>query len=271
MKTFLAISFILCLTLSSCDCVQHYSAVIYDQESKEPLEGVQVKKKGRTNIDTESRENGWVIWEGISGGIFKCPEPELVFSKKGYQNTTNSDHTDTIFMVKTKEEVSNSSLQINDSLPHFYWSLDLDTVKEEIPISMYNESYLLKTSKYSLNDSAIHRKVFIDKIGGNEGEMQEAIDVSHNYVVHLNLEHKGKTVVEKLITKDFFKDSLDLDFYNESTIFYSEYKSVRSNRMYFNLVLIKPDSDWAVELKYALFFQTKKKGQLDFWGVKYRE
>jgi hypothetical protein len=158
-----------------------------------------------------------------------------------------------------------------DSIPHFYWSLDLDTVKEEIPISMYNKSYVLKTKKYSLNDSANHRTVSIDKVDGNEGEMQDAIDVSHNYVVHLNLEYKGKTVVEKLITKDFFKDSLDLDFYNESTIFYSEYKLVRSNRMYFNLVLIKPDTDWAVELKYALFFQTNKKGQVDYWGVKPRE
>ena len=47
-----------------------------------------------------------------------------------------------------------------------------------------------------------------------------------------------------------------------------EYKSIRSNRLYFKANIEFPDTDWLIGTDFAIFYKTEKKGQIDFWNIK---
>lgn len=152
--------------------------------------------------------------------------------------------------------------------PIFYADIDNEKQHNFEIINIENEQYKLEINKYCLNDSAIRQNISID--GESEGKLMPAIQVYHNYEVMLHLgkfKSDPNTIFMKKISKEIFKDSLSEEFYNQATVFYVNYHSTLSNRVYCKVVLSMPDSDWQEEFICAIFFRTDKISQMDFWKI----
>jgi hypothetical protein len=157
--------------------------------------------------------------------------------------------------VETTVKEDKSDLQIN------YWNLSYDTAYFEQNIKVDNDEYILQIKSYSKNDSLL---TSYDSTSNYK-------IVGHNSVVHLLLKKGDSLVLDKVLTRENFKDSMDTDFYNYSLLTGVNYESVRSNRIYCQAYLCMPDSDFCYQTDFAIFFQTEKKGQIDYWNFKLRE
>jgi hypothetical protein len=151
-------------------------------------------------------------------------------------------------------------------VPIFYADIDTKKQHDFELINVENDQYHLAIDKYCLNDSSLRQKIYMD--GELGGKLKPVIQVYHNYEVML---HLGKlksdpyTIFKKRISKEIFKDSLSAEFYNQARVFNVSYHSARSNRIYFDVILSVPDSDWQEEFMCAIFFRTNKTSQLDYW------
>lgn len=92
--------------LVGCDCVRTVSATVLDQDTKAPLQQVEVRERHGDGTCEElsftTDETGLFEFRDISGGIRKCPEVELHFAKKGYvpvdRTFPSATAGDTVFM-----------------------------------------------------------------------------------------------------------------------------------------------------------------------------
>lgn len=132
-----------------------------------------------------------------------------------------------------------------------YRPLNFDTTVFEKDLSMYNKPYHLKISAYSLNDSGVAIK------------MNDSTVVIHNTASRIILTQGGRPVIDKIITKTDFKDSISNYTYRISTLRDVTYEAVRTNRLYFNCWLSNEAGKH--EMKFAIFYQGPHKGRLDFW------
>jgi hypothetical protein len=79
------IIYILIIFLFGCDCIQEIEGYIVDDNSEMLIEGVRIWKKQRPHIIEESDSDGFFKYYGISGGIRKCADIDLIFEKEGYE------------------------------------------------------------------------------------------------------------------------------------------------------------------------------------------
>ena len=83
MKFIKLIFILISMIVLSCDCMQNVSGTILDSETKEPIDGVFVKKISRSNGEyTDSNGNFELMY--TDGGLFKCPPMKIIINKKGY-------------------------------------------------------------------------------------------------------------------------------------------------------------------------------------------
>lgn len=99
--------------LSSCDCTQQADGVVLDKQTKLPVESVALgkyEKSDSTNpfsrrIYTDLK--GRFDYNGISGGIGKCPDLVLYFDKEGYKQLKvtfeSFSERDTVYLEKIKD------------------------------------------------------------------------------------------------------------------------------------------------------------------------
>lgn len=92
---------------ASCDCMQKASGIVLDKDDKQVIENVAV---GKREISTDKPDsdcvftdkNGQFDYDGISGGLFTCPDLVLYFNKKGYKpiKVTFDSHStnDTVYL-----------------------------------------------------------------------------------------------------------------------------------------------------------------------------
>jgi len=152
---------------------------------------------------------------------------------------------------------------VKDTIGRYYRAIDKDSLVKDLKLSMYNEPYDLRIVMYCLNDSAVVNKVIIP----SDNSSHNALDYSHNYSASITLSKNNEIVLEKEITKELFKDSLDSRFYNECSLFAVDFDLVRTNRLYFNVKLGVPATEWMEVYNVAIFYQTEKKGQIDFLRI----
>lgn len=92
MRKFTLALFIISLTvIYSCDCIQSVHGVVIGSTSGSPVDSVNVSRyyKGEVvfyglNNDTHTSEDGYFEFNGMTGGIFRCPRLELYFERDGY-------------------------------------------------------------------------------------------------------------------------------------------------------------------------------------------
>jgi len=74
--------------LAGCDCMRTVSATVLDQDTKAPLQQVEVRERYGDGTYEEltftTNESGLFVFRDNSGGLRKCPDVELHFAKKGY-------------------------------------------------------------------------------------------------------------------------------------------------------------------------------------------
>lgn len=167
-------------------------------------------------------------------------------------------------MVKVEEQLQIDPSNNSQQLETFYSDIDEEEQIIVEPLNIENEKFRLEINKYSLNDSLLKQEIFID--GETGGKLKPAYQVYHNYEIELRLLNaQNDTIIQKIVNKDLFKDSISEAFYNQATMFNVFYDGVRSNRIYCKAILSMPDSDWQEEFMIGIFFRTKKRNQLDFW------
>ncbi len=142
-----------------------------------------------------------------------------------------------------------------------YWQTDFDTIRKYQEVQIGNEIHQLELKTYSLNDSSIVRindlnKPIIYK------------DIYHDNVTEIILKKGNDVILKSQVKKATFKDSLDGDFLKYSVLRSVEYDFIRSNRLYFKADIDVPDTDWAIGADFAIFYQTEKKGKIDYWNIK---
>lgn len=79
------------LFLSSCDCMVTTEGMVFDEQTKKPLDGVLVKNLKYSELGEKTKEDGAFKKVEIGRENGKCLEFNLEFSKIGYI-------TDTIFV-----------------------------------------------------------------------------------------------------------------------------------------------------------------------------
>ena len=76
---------LLFLLLNSCDCLQTVSGTVYDNETKQVIDSVFVKKKNSEFDNAYTDKKGCFRIESIDGKPFACPPMTVVISKTGYE------------------------------------------------------------------------------------------------------------------------------------------------------------------------------------------
>jgi hypothetical protein len=121
---------------------------------------------------------------------------------------------------------------------------DIQTVVQEL--SMYNETYVLNLIKYK------HRN---------------KPDTGHEYLdsVRVTLRKDEEQLFSKRIDITTCLDSLSKWHYDNPSMTSVAYSGVRSNRLYFDFDASELNGENPVSFEFAIFFQTKKTGRLDYW------
>ncbi|POS00623.1 hypothetical protein Q361_1401 [Flavobacterium croceum DSM 17960] len=86
-KAYLIILIVFINLFISCDCLQNGSGIIVDEETKKPINNVEIKEVGKDFIQ-HSDENGYFEIHHISGGLFSCSDITIIVSKKEYISDT---------------------------------------------------------------------------------------------------------------------------------------------------------------------------------------
>ncbi|WP_139181105.1 hypothetical protein [Winogradskyella thalassocola] len=141
----------------------------------------------------------------------------------------------------------------------FYSQIRLDTTSYIQEIKIGNINHKLELKLYSLNDSSI---VLV-----NEGLKE----VYHNSASEIVLTKYNDTIIYKKLTKEVFKDSIDVTDYDRIVLSEIGYKNIRSNRIYFTVGF----DNAAHSMNYlykscdvGIFYRTEKKGQVSFNNFK---
>lgn len=79
--------------LVSCDCFRSYQGVVYDAESGEPIEGVQIYyNTNKDKLEGITSVSGTYSGTIIGGFMNSCAKPHyFLFSKDGYRDTLAVD------------------------------------------------------------------------------------------------------------------------------------------------------------------------------------
>ncbi|MDC8006081.1 hypothetical protein POV27_18660 [Aureisphaera galaxeae] len=141
-----------------------------------------------------------------------------------------------------------------------YWQTNFDTISKTEAVHIGNDKHQLLLKSYSLNDSAVVR---INT--GNSPRIYK--DIYHNYVTEVILTKDTDTILNTMLTKETFQDSLHIEeFRNYALWGGAEYDFIRSNRLYFKGSFNYPDTDWLIGNRFAIFYRTEKKNQIDSWN-----
>jgi hypothetical protein len=139
-----------------------------------------------------------------------------------------------------------------DSLKKFYWSLDFDTTEYETALLIDSESLRLEIQTFSLNDSSIANDIWIDKENGRNGQLEKAIDISHEQVSRIKIIKNDSTISELMISKFDFEKVLPKEFFKHATIQFIHFIKVENKELYFNGTLNVPDTDWQENVGFKL-------------------
>ncbi len=150
-----------------------------------------------------------------------------------------------------------------DTIETKYIQIDQDTVVFVKELLLYNLPYKLTIKKYCLNDSAIIKEIIRKDVKSNGPN--KILEFSHNYAVYILLTQGTKEIISRQVSKETFTDSLAIEFYRTAMLHDVKYEAVRTNRLYFTANLLGQLPGYSKEINFAIFYQTEKKGQLDFW------
>ena len=167
--------------IASCDCVQQASGVVLDKQTGQPLYNVTIGKPGK-NDSTENasvREytdaSGRFDYYSISGGIGKCPDLVLYFSKPGYNTVKMSfasfTQNDTVSLEKIP---FNRDAAVSISRSEFDRQVDdcIDLLKTTVFSNISDGQHV--QIMYCLNT------IFVDKLeGGRYDELKNLSEEKH--------------------------------------------------------------------------------------------
>ena len=106
-------------------------------------------------------------------------------------------------------------------------------------VSMYNELYTLQLTKYIKSDTLIATRILLEK------------DKKEVFKTDINV-YSFPTISDR----SSFRPAVLLDV---------SYSFVRSNRLYFTSVLKSLRTGKEKKPEFAIFYQTQKRGQMDYW------
>lgn len=94
--------------LSSCDCVRDASGIVLDKTTGQPVDSVAIGELGKPHdyLHYYSDSTGRYTYSDISGGLFGCPDLNLVFFKDGYKilrlRFPSATQNDTVYLERER-------------------------------------------------------------------------------------------------------------------------------------------------------------------------
>lgn len=137
---------------------------------------------------------------------------------------------------------------------------DYDTISDTLNLKVFLKNYEAEISKLCLNDKGIKKTV--------EDDTSILTVIHHNYAVNVKLSDKNKILIDTLIEKNVFSDSLDSVILNQLLI--SDFKiiEVKSNKIQFDATLTTPDSTEVYKSVIDLYYKRKRKGETTVLNIK---
>ncbi|EDP69587.1 hypothetical protein FBALC1_05363 [Flavobacteriales bacterium ALC-1] len=176
----------------------------------------------------------------------------------------NSNKNDSVTSTKSELNTEKELLENLNELNVFYSRIKLDTVKYNQDLKIENTTHNLELKLYSSNDSSIVI------------ENPDFKGVYHNSVAEILLTKNKDTILQKKLTKEIFKDSIDNNDYKVITLSEIGYENIRSNRIYFNVGFEEADNFSCFQGLYyqqcdiGIFFRTNKKGKVSYGNFRDR-
>lgn len=170
----------------------------------------------------------------------------------------NSSESKSETEINTKNDILKNQIE-SDIIFH---RIKSDTVKLTQDLKIGNTNHKLELKLYSLNDSSI----VIDN--------QYFKEVCHNSAAEILLINDKDTILQKKLTKEIFKDSINPDDYKVITLSQLGYKYIRSNRIYFDVGFEEANNIschpglYSQQCDVGIFFRTNKKGKVSFWNFR---
>lgn len=121
---------------------------------------------------------------------------------------------------------------------------DADTLKTDTVVNLFNVKHRLR----------------ITGVGSGRSNFDRAF--------RIQLSNADGVVVDTLLTKASFADSLDPGFMNEAGLYLLDFDFVRSQSLYFNAFIGVDETDNVQPFNFFLTYAGPKKGRMLYWRVK---
>jgi len=144
----------------------------------------------------------------------------------------------------------------NDTI-HNYWQLILDTTIIKKDFKYLNKNYALILKTFSLNDSAIVRKLD-----------EKYFDHSHTMISDLIISTESQKIEKRFDRKDF-KGTLNESFFNECNLFSTEIDSIIGNQIFMTTELNFPDTDNQWKVEYSVQIDKNKIDKMKITKTEY--
>jgi hypothetical protein len=118
---------------------------------------------------------------------------------------------------------------------------DADTIRTDTVLSLFNERHVLT----------------ITGVGQGGSNFDRAF--------RIQLASKQGMVMDTLLTKHFFADSLDADFLERAGLYVLDFDCVRSQSLYFDVSIGVEETDNVQFIDFFLTYAGPKKGRLVYW------
>lgn len=122
-------------------------------------------------------------------------------------------------------------------------NLAADTFVTDTALNLFNERHLLRI------------------IGTGQGGF------NHDRAFHVQLTGPGGVVLDTVLTKASFADSLDAEFLDRAGLYALDFDFVRSRSLYFNAYVGVDETDYVQPIDLFMTYAGEQKGRMLYWLV----
>jgi hypothetical protein len=149
----------------------------------------------------------------------------------GLDRGSTADHMDTSGSWPTPE------------LERIVSDMSADTIVSDTALSLFNERHLLRI------------------IGMGQGGF------NHDRAFRVQLTGPGGVVLDTVLTKASFADSLDAEFLGRAGLYALDFDFVRSRSLYFNAYVGVDETDYVQPMDLFMTYAGEQKGRMLYWLV----
>lgn len=152
--------------------------------------------------------------------------------------------------VEDNIELNVSKPELSDTICQF----GVDTSRKFEKVQIGNDFYELEIISYCKKSSSVKRISVVN----------QPTNIVDDYETDIILLFEKDTILKSRVNKKTFKDGLNEELYHYAVLKDVDFDFIRSNRLYFKAFFKILKAEKNIELDFAIFYRTNKKGQIDY-------